>query len=57
MDELQRAIEATLFASAEPLTVEEIVEHVGEGDVEIALGQLAAHYEGRGIELVERGGR
>jgi segregation and condensation protein B len=57
MDELVRAIEATLFASAEPLTIEELVEHVGDGDVEIALGQLAAHYEGRGIELVERGGR
>ena len=52
-----RSIEATLFASAEALTVEEIAEHVGEGDVEIALGQLAAQYEGRGIELVERGGR
>ena len=57
MDELVRAIEATLFASAEPLTVDEIAEHVGEGEVEIALGQLAAQYEGRGIELVERGGR
>jgi segregation and condensation protein B len=57
MDELARAIEATLFASAEPLTVEQIAEHVGEGQVEIALGQLAAQYEGRGIDLVERGGR
>jgi segregation and condensation protein B len=57
MDEFARAVEATLFASANPLTVEEIVEHVGEGDVKIALGELAAHYEGRGIELVERGGR
>ena len=57
MDELARAIEASLFASAEPLTIEELTEHVGEGDVEIALGQLAQHYEGRGIELVERGGR
>ena len=57
MDELMRSIEATLFASAGPLTVEELVEHVGEGDIEIALGQLAQHYEGRGIELVERGGR
>src|SRR5438270_13761074 len=57
MDELIRAIEATLFASAEPLTVDELVSHVGEGDIEIALGQLAAQYEGRGIELVERGGR
>jgi segregation and condensation protein B len=57
MDELMRAIEATIFASAEPLTVDELVSHVGEGEVEIALGQLAAQYEGRGIELVERGGR
>jgi segregation and condensation protein B len=57
MDELARAIEAPLFASADPLTVVEIALHVGEGEVEIALGQLAAHYEGRGIELVERGGR
>ncbi|MEO7655512.1 MAG: SMC-Scp complex subunit ScpB [Sphingomicrobium sp.] len=57
MEELTRAIEATLFASADPLSVEEIAAHVGEGDIEIALGQLAAHYEGRGIELVERGQR
>jgi segregation and condensation protein B len=57
MDEFTRAVEATLFASAAPLSVDELVEHVGEGDIEIALGQLAAHYEGRGIELVERGGR
>ena len=57
MDELTRAIEATLFASAEPLSIEEIAEHVGDGNVEIALGELAASYEGRGIELVERGGR
>ncbi len=57
MDELTRAIEATLFASATPLTVEEIGLHVGEGPIEIALGELSTHYEGRGIELVERGGR
>src|SRR5690348_7980162 len=57
MDDLMRAIEATLFASAEPLTLEEIAEHVGEGEVDIALGKLSAQYEGRGIELVERGGR
>ena len=57
MDELIRAIEATLFASAEPLTVDELAAHVGEGEIEIALGQLAQHYEGRGVELVERGGR
>jgi segregation and condensation protein B len=56
-DELARAVEATLFASAEPLTVDEIAEHVGEGSVEAALEELAAHYESRGIQLVERGGR
>ena len=57
MDEFVRAVEATLFASAVPLTVEELAEHVGEGDLEVALGKLSAEYEGRGIELVERGGR
>ena len=56
-DELLRAIEATLFASAEPLTIEDIQAHVGDGDIEVALGKLAGDYEGRGIELVERGGR
>jgi len=57
MDELVRVIEATLFASAEPLSVDDIQAHVGDGDIEVALGRLAADYEGRGIELVERGGR
>jgi segregation and condensation protein B len=57
MDEFTRSVEATLFASAMPLTVEEIAAYVGEGEIEIALGHLSAHYEGHGIELVERGGR
>ena len=57
MDELVRAIEATLFASATPLSVDELQEHVGDGDIEVALGKLSADYEGRGIELVERGSR
>ena len=57
MDELMRAIEATLFASAEPLTIGDLAEHVGEGEIEVALGELSQQYEGRGIELVERGGR
>jgi len=57
MDDLARALEATLFASAEALTIEEIAEHVGEGDINAALTELRTHYEGRGIELVERGGR
>jgi segregation and condensation protein B len=57
MDEFVRAVEATVFASAEPLSVDEIQAHVGEGDVAAALASLADHYGGRGIELVERGGR
>ncbi|MEO8175223.1 MAG: SMC-Scp complex subunit ScpB [Sphingomicrobium sp.] len=57
MEEFVRAVEATLFASATPLTAEEIVAHVGEGDVAATLAELAEHYGGRGIELVERGGR
>ncbi len=57
MDEFTRAVEATLFASAEPLGIEEIAAHVGDGDVATALTALAAHYAGRGVELVERGGR
>ena len=57
MDEFVRAVEATIFASAEPLTVEEIQGHAGDGDVKDALRTLAEIYAGRGIELVERGGR
>lgn len=57
IDEFTRAVEATLFASAEPLAAGDIAEHVGEGDVGRALASLAEHYAGRGIEIVERGGR
>jgi segregation and condensation protein B len=57
MDELARAVEATLFAAAEPLTAAEIAEYAGQGDIEAALAELAAQYEGRGIDLVKRGGR
>ena len=57
MDEFLRSVEATLFAAAEPMTAAEISEHVGDGDVEAALTDLAERYQGHGIELVERGGR
>jgi len=51
-----RAVEAVLFAAAEPMAEDEIREHVGEGvDVKAALAELASHYAGRGINLVERG--
>ena len=57
MDEFARAVEAALFASATPLSPEEIADYVGEGNVAEALHGLAEHYAGRGLELVERGGR
>ena len=57
MDEFLRSVEATVFASAEPLSVADITLHVGEGDVAAALAELAERYQGHGIELVERGGR
>src|SRR5690349_8349213 len=57
MDEFVRAVEAAVFASAEPLTVEEIAAYAGEGDVAAALADLAQRYAGHRIELVERGER
>lgn len=57
MEEFVRAVEATVFASAEPITLSEIEAHVGEGDVAAALAELAERYQGHGIDLVERGGR
>jgi segregation and condensation protein B len=57
MDEFQRAVEAAVFASDSPLSVDDIQAYVGEGDVEAALGALAERYAGHGVELVERGGR
>jgi segregation and condensation protein B len=57
MDELQRAVEAAVFASDSPLSVEEIAAYVGEGNVAEALATLAERYAGHGVELVERGER
>lgn len=57
-DETMRAVEAVLFAAEEPLTLADIRAYVGEeADVSAALHALAEHYAGRGVELVERGGR
>jgi segregation and condensation protein B len=53
-----RSVEATLFAAEEPLSPEQVADYVGpDVDVAEALAMLAEHYSGRGIELVERGGR
>ena len=57
MTELERAIEATLFAAAEPLSPEEIGAHVGADNIADLLAALARRYAGHGVELVERGGR
>ncbi|WP_271299223.1 SMC-Scp complex subunit ScpB [Sphingomonas sp. CV7422] len=52
-----RAVEALLFAAAEPLSVDSIRAYVGGVDVRAALAQLERDYAGRGIALVRRGER
>ena len=58
MDDSLRAVEAVLFAADEPMSAQDVAAHVGpDVDVPAALAELSRHYDGRGIELVERGGR
>ncbi|ETI60942.1 segregation and condensation protein B [Sphingobium sp. C100] len=57
LDDLLRAVEAALFVAEAPMTPGELRLHVGEGDIDAALHRLADHYAGRGVNLVERGGR
>lgn len=55
-DIAMRSVEATLFASEEPMTLEQIRTCVGDAiDIADALERLEEHYRGRGIELVKRG--
>ena len=57
-DDLSRSVEAALFAAEAPLSPSEIAAYVGaDVDVKAALSDLSARYEGRGVNLVERGGR
>ncbi len=56
-DDLVRAVEATLFAAGEPMSVEAISAHLGGADVKAALAELTETYAQRGIHLVERGKR
>ncbi len=56
-DELCRAVEATLFAAQQPMTAQEISAHLGGADVTASIAELQADYAGRGLQLVERGGR
>lgn len=60
MNPLERAVEAALFASEEPMSAEALASFLGDADiadVRGALGNLAETYEKRGIHLVERGKR
>jgi segregation and condensation protein B len=59
-DTLERAVEATLFAAEEPMSVEALAAHLGglePGEVRAALAALGVHYAARGVHLVERAGR
>lgn len=54
-NDVVRAVEAVLFAAADPMTIDSIRAYVGGGDVRAAVEQLARDYAGRGINLVQRG--
>ncbi len=57
---LERAVEATLFASEEPMTIAALAVHLGgvePAELRDALTALETHYAARGVHLVERGGR
>ena len=50
--EIERRVEALLFAAAGPLTSADLAARLPEGaDVEAAVAALAARYRGRGVEL------
>jgi len=61
IDDLERAVEAALFAATEAMSAEAISAHLGGAhlcaDVGGALAALAAHYASRGVHLVQRGDR
>jgi segregation and condensation protein B len=56
-EDLLRALEAALFAAEAPMSPAELATVIGVDRLGDALPRLAALYAGRGIELVERGGR
>ena len=60
IDDLERAIEAMLFASDEPLDPRQVAGRLGgelsSGTVRAIIEAIAARHAGNGIELVERGG-
>ncbi|CAN5230939.1 hypothetical protein BH10PSE14_BH10PSE14_34670 [soil metagenome] len=57
-NELQRAVEALLFASETPLSLEDIARRLGTtAGLQAAIESVAARHAGQGFNLVERGGR
>ncbi|MEO1048190.1 MAG: SMC-Scp complex subunit ScpB [Pseudomonadota bacterium] len=59
-DEVERALEATLFAAEEPMSVDQLAAHLGgleNGVVREGLRALSDLYAQRGVHLVERGKR
>ncbi len=56
-DDLERAVEAALFAATAAMSAAEISTHLGGADVGEALAALASHYASRGVHLVQRGDR
>lgn len=53
-----RMLEAILFASAEPLSPQSILERLPEGtDLNVLLPELKKNYEGRGVEVTEVDGQ
>ncbi len=56
--QLLRLIEALFFASAEPLSLDQIKRHLPEGaDAEELLAELVSRYANRGINLIRIGNR
>ncbi len=53
--DLERGVEAALFAAEKPMTAEQLSAHLQGADVREALASLREHYEGRGVQLVQRG--
>ena len=54
----QRIVEALLFATATPLSQDELSERLPEGtDVTAVLSSLQDHYSGRGVNLIEVAGK
>ena len=60
IDDLERAIEAMLFASDDPLDARQVAGRLGDemtpGEVRAIILRIAERHDESGIELVERGG-